>query len=117
MTLPITSANGSPPRTFDYPPALVHVQFWDRTLSPARSSQNRQFRDGFQFCSDLVAPRCSLDVLKRRAVPKTFLKRGKVSIGCSQGNLKRHTDTGRPGPGRTAPSRKSGSVILPGEGA
>jgi hypothetical protein len=43
------------------------------------------FRDGFQFCSDLVAPRCSLDVLKRRAVPKTFLKRGKVSIGCSQG--------------------------------
>ena len=43
------------------------------------------FRDGFQFCSDLVAPHCSLDVLKRRAVPKTFLKRGKVSIGCSQG--------------------------------
>jgi hypothetical protein len=33
----------------------------------------------------VVAPHCSLDVLKRRAVPKTFLKRGKVSIGCSQG--------------------------------
>ena len=44
------------------------------------------FRDGFQFCWDLFAPRCSLDVLKRRAVPKTFLKRGKVSIGCSQGD-------------------------------
>jgi hypothetical protein len=58
------------------------------------------FRDGFQFCSDLVAPRCSVDVLKRRAVPKTFLKRGKVSIGSSQGE----PPTARPErPTRTRP--------------
>ena len=41
-----------------------------------------------------VAPRCSLDVLKRRAVPKTFLKRGKVSIGCWQGEPPRGTNPG-----------------------
>jgi hypothetical protein len=61
--------------------AVVLVQLADKHT---RGSQKRS-RDGFQFCSDLVAPRCSLDVLKRRAVPKTLLKRGKVSIGCSQG--------------------------------
>jgi len=41
-----------------------------------------------------------------------------VSIGCRKPNLKRHADTERPParPDRTPESRKTGSVILPGEG-
>ena len=67
---------------------------------------------------DLVAPRCSLDVLKRRAVPKTFLKRGKVSIGYSQGEP--FTDriaaqrAGRRTRGRPSPYDPPGK--MPGEG-
>jgi hypothetical protein len=63
-----------------------------RALLSLESGQSRLtfetlFRDGFQFCSEVVAPRCFLDELKRRAVPNTFLKLGKVSIAGNLRNL------------------------------